>query len=111
MGIARGRLQEERKSWRKDHPHGFVAKPQNLPDGSQNLMKWDCIIPGKEKTIWEGGAFPMTMEFSENVGGKRRPVRATGPAASSSSRHGRHAAPHVRRPHPHPPPLPPMAIA
>ena len=46
-GIARGRLQEERKAWRKDHPHGFVARPTTGADGSMNLMMWDCNIPGK----------------------------------------------------------------
>uniref|UniRef100_A0A2P2MPB2 SUMO-conjugating enzyme SCE1-like n=1 Tax=Rhizophora mucronata TaxID=61149 RepID=A0A2P2MPB2_RHIMU len=46
-GIARGRLAEERKSWRKNHPHGFVAKPETLPDGTVNLMVWHCTIPGK----------------------------------------------------------------
>lgn len=45
-GIARGRLTEERKAWRKNHPHGFVAKPETK-DGSVNLMIWECIIPGK----------------------------------------------------------------
>ncbi|RCV35073.1 hypothetical protein SETIT_7G210000v2 [Setaria italica] len=43
-GVARGRLAEERKS----HPHGFVAKPETLPDGTVNLMVWKCVIPGKE---------------------------------------------------------------
>ncbi|RZC66923.1 hypothetical protein C5167_010619 [Papaver somniferum] len=46
-GIARGRLTEERKAWRKNHPHGFVAKPETGPDGSVNLMTWQCTIPGK----------------------------------------------------------------
>uniref|UniRef100_A0A803KY09 UBC core domain-containing protein n=1 Tax=Chenopodium quinoa TaxID=63459 RepID=A0A803KY09_CHEQI len=46
-GIARGRLAEERKQWRKNHPHGFVAKPDTQPDGSMNLLIWQCIIPGK----------------------------------------------------------------
>ena len=72
-GIARGRLMEERKAWRKNHPHvrkiispsvfefvffldfysnfwvfqGFVAKPETLPDGQVNLMVWQCTIPGK----------------------------------------------------------------
>ena len=70
MGIAKGRLQEERKSWRKDHPHGFVAKPQSLADGTQNIMRWDCIIPGKAGSIWEGAAVPMLMEFSEDYPSK-----------------------------------------
>ncbi|XP_047071188.1 SUMO-conjugating enzyme SCE1-like [Lolium rigidum] len=65
-GIARGRLAEERKSWRKNHPHGFVAKPETLPDGTVNLMVWKCVIPGKQGTDWEGGYFPLTLEFNEN---------------------------------------------
>ncbi|KAM0888353.1 hypothetical protein ACQ4PT_028400 [Festuca glaucescens] len=65
-GIARGRLAEERKSWRKNHPHGFVAKPETLPDGTVNLMVWKCVIPGKQGTDWEGGYFPLTLEFNDN---------------------------------------------
>ncbi|KAJ3671522.1 hypothetical protein LUZ60_007601 [Juncus effusus] len=47
-GIARGRLTEERKAWRKNYPHGFVAKSQTLPNGSVNLMLWQCRIPGQK---------------------------------------------------------------
>ncbi|KAL5209801.1 hypothetical protein ABZP36_005424 [Zizania latifolia] len=47
-GIARGRLAEERKAWRKNHPHGFVAKPETMADGTVNLMVWHCTIPGKQ---------------------------------------------------------------
>jgi ubiquitin-conjugating enzyme E2 I len=46
-GIAKGRLVEERKAWRKDHPHGFYARPTTGTDGSLNLMNWECGIPGK----------------------------------------------------------------
>lgn len=46
-GIARGRLVEERKQWRLDHPVGFYARPEKL-NGQTNLMKWECGIPGKE---------------------------------------------------------------
>ncbi|GMI91134.1 EMBRYO DEFECTIVE 1637, SUMO CONJUGATION ENZYME 1, sumo conjugation enzyme 1 [Hibiscus trionum] len=69
-GIARGRLAAERKSWRKNHPHGFVAKPETTPDGSVNLMVWHCIIPGKKGTDWEGGYFPLTLKFSEDYPSK-----------------------------------------
>ncbi|KAL6882587.1 hypothetical protein ACP4OV_011277 [Aristida adscensionis] len=69
-GIARGRLAEERKQWRKSHPHGFVAKPETLPDGSVNLMVWNCVIPGKEGTEWEDGYFPLTLHFSEDYPNK-----------------------------------------
>ncbi|CAM0903223.1 unnamed protein product [Alopecurus aequalis] len=65
-GIARSRLAEERKSWRKNHPHGFVAKPETLTDGSVNLMIWQCVIPGKQGTDWEGGYFPLTLQFDDN---------------------------------------------
>ena len=65
MGIASGRLTEERKLWRKDHPHGFVAKPKTLPDGSQDLLNWACVVPGKPNTIWEGGRYPVNMKFTE----------------------------------------------
>ncbi|KAK1322908.1 SUMO-conjugating enzyme SCE1 [Acorus calamus] len=76
-GIARGRLAEERKSWRKNHPHGFVAKPETATDGTVNLMVWQCTIPGKAGgyptsgwTDWEGGYFPLTLHFSEDYPSK-----------------------------------------
>ncbi|TVU31898.1 hypothetical protein EJB05_23603, partial [Eragrostis curvula] len=102
-GIARGRLAEERKSWRKNHPHvraclltpislfflvragaaqfesrsdflpvlqGFVARPETLADGSANLMVWNCTIPGKQGTDWEGGYYPLTLNFSEDYPSK-----------------------------------------
>ncbi|KAL2906321.1 SUMO-conjugating enzyme SCE1 [Bienertia sinuspersici] len=69
-GIARGRLAEERKQWRKNHPHGFVAKPETQQDGSMNLLQWQCIIPGKAGTDWEGGYYPLTMHFSEEYPSK-----------------------------------------
>ena len=63
---ARARLQVERKSWRKDHPHGFVARPQfNMTLGS-NMMVWDCVVPGKPNTIWEGGIIPLTLTFTDD---------------------------------------------
>jgi ubiquitin-conjugating enzyme E2 I len=37
-GIALGRLQEERKNWRKDHPAGFYARPAKNDDDSTNMM-------------------------------------------------------------------------
>ena len=35
-----------------------------------NLMKWKCHVPGKTKTDWEGGYFPLTIEFSEDYPSK-----------------------------------------
>ncbi|CAL5219447.1 g1280 [Coccomyxa viridis] len=69
-GVARGRLAEERKAWRKDKPFGFYARPETKDDGSVNLMKWNCHIPGKADTDWDGGYFPLSMEFSEDYPAK-----------------------------------------
>eukprot|EP00743_Colponemidia_sp_Colp-15_P001606 GILK01001753.1.p1 GENE.GILK01001753.1~~GILK01001753.1.p1 ORF type:complete len:160 (-),score=17.67 GILK01001753.1:185-664(-) len=68
--IARGRLAEERKAWRKDHPHGFFARPMTKPDGTADIMKWQVGIPGKKGTPWEGGCYPLQMEFSEDYPSK-----------------------------------------
>ncbi|KAK7291095.1 hypothetical protein RIF29_05982 [Crotalaria pallida] len=65
-GVARGRLAAERKSRRQNRPYGFVAKPETGPDGSVNLMRWKCFIPGKAGTDWEGGHYPLTLVFSED---------------------------------------------
>jgi len=69
-GIAKGRLAEERKAWRKDHPHAFFARPQTNADNSSNLMVWECGIPGKPHTQWEGAVYPLTMEFTEDYPSK-----------------------------------------
>ncbi|KAG7352862.1 ubiquitin-conjugating enzyme [Nitzschia inconspicua] len=69
-GIARGRLMEERKAWRKDHPVGFYARPKAKGDGSTDIMLWEAGIPGKENTDWEGGVFKVTMQFPEDYPSK-----------------------------------------
>jgi len=33
--------------------------------GMMDLKKWDCGVPGKEKTIWEGGLFKLEVTFPE----------------------------------------------
>ncbi|XP_026468988.1 SUMO-conjugating enzyme UBC9-A-like [Ctenocephalides felis] len=65
-GIAVTRLGEERKAWRKDHPFGFVARPMKNADGTLNLMTWDCAIPGKKATSWEGGLYKLKMIFKDD---------------------------------------------
>ena len=47
-GIAVGRLTEERKNWRKDHPPGFYARPVKKEDNSTDIMSWETGIPGRE---------------------------------------------------------------
>ena len=65
-GIALSHLAQERKAWRKDHPFGFVAVPTKNPDGTMNLMNWECAIPGKKGTPWEGGLFKLRMLFKDD---------------------------------------------
>ncbi|KAK0420240.1 hypothetical protein QR680_014580 [Steinernema hermaphroditum] len=65
-GIAAGRLSEERKSWRKDHPFGFIAKPMKNATGALDLFNWECAIPGKKGTNWEGGLYKIRMTFRED---------------------------------------------
>lgn len=56
-----------RKQWRKDHPFGFYARPQKNAQGVLDLKVWECGIPGKEKTIWEGGLFKLTVTFPDGM--------------------------------------------
>jgi len=55
------------KNWRKDHPFGFVARPVKTAQGALDLKKWDCAIPGKDRTIWEGGLFKLEMHFPDGA--------------------------------------------
>jgi len=48
MDIAKERLLQERKNWRKEHPYGFFAKPFKTESGTLDIFKWDCLIPGKK---------------------------------------------------------------
>ena len=73
--------QHPRKQWRRDHPFGFFAKPMRGANGMMDLKKWECGVPGKEKTIWEGGLFKLEVSFPE--GTHILPLRI-----SSASRYG-----------------------
>lgn len=64
--IAAGRLGEERKAWRKDHPINFYARPLKDNSGGTNLFVWECGIPGPKGTDWEGGLFKVVMTFSDD---------------------------------------------
>ena len=69
-GIAVGRLTEERKNWRKDHPPGFHARPLKKADNSTDVMVWETGIPGKVGTDWEGGVYKVKMEFPDEYPSK-----------------------------------------
>ena len=71
MDIAKERLLQERKNWRKEHPFGFFAKPQRNEESKElNLFVWECLIPGKKSTDWEGGSYRLVMEFNEDYPNK-----------------------------------------
>ncbi|XP_050101610.1 SUMO-conjugating enzyme UBC9-A-like [Anopheles aquasalis] len=61
--IALSRLAEERKAWRRNAIFGFYARPMKNADGTSNLQKWECGIPGKKGTPWEGGLYRLEMTF------------------------------------------------
>lgn len=50
-------------------------------------MKWKCHIPGKQGTDWEGGFYPLTMEFSEDYPTKP-PKVGTGEGRQEAGRVG-----------------------
>lgn len=64
----RARLLEERKLWRRknayqnevDSMHGFHARPRE-----NNLMIWECVVPGKRGTIFQGAQFPVYIVFRD----------------------------------------------
>ncbi|PHJ21789.1 ubiquitin-conjugating enzyme [Cystoisospora suis] len=76
--IARKRLAMERSAWRRDHPPGFSAKYAPMPDGKgQDIMRWQCKIPGKKGSIWEGGEYVLYMDFTEDYPSKPPKCRFT----------------------------------
>ena len=68
----------------QDHPFGFVAKPETKADDSTNLFRWKCLIPGKEGTLWEGGLFPLTLDFT--TGATREKGAGAASAGAPASR-------------------------
>lgn len=54
-----------RKQWRRDHPFGFVAKPQRTPQATLDLKRWECAIPGKKDTLWEGCVLKLELIFPD----------------------------------------------
>lgn len=49
---------------------GFVARPETCADGALNLMVWQCTLPGKVGTDWEGGFYPVAIHFTEDYPSK-----------------------------------------
>ena len=45
----------------QDHPFGFSARPRIREDGSTNMLLWECSVPGKAGTAWEGTDYALTL--------------------------------------------------
>ncbi|CAP34707.1 Protein CBG16850 [Caenorhabditis briggsae] len=43
-----------------------LARFMKKPDGTLCGRTWECAIPGKEGTIWQGGLYRVTMYFCED---------------------------------------------
>ena len=52
--------------WRSDHPFGFVARPSKLEDGTLNMLRWECEVPGPKESPWDGGFYKMIIDFSSD---------------------------------------------
>jgi ubiquitin-conjugating enzyme E2 I len=66
---ARERLQEEKKEMQRDRPFGFYARPKRKPDGSTDILFWECGVPGKPGSIWarpSGEGYKIDVKFSED---------------------------------------------
>lgn len=37
------------------------------PQGILDLKRWDCAIPGRDKTMWEGGLFKLEVQFPDGT--------------------------------------------
>ncbi|KAK2813137.1 SUMO conjugating enzyme Hus5 [Emmonsiellopsis sp. PD_5] len=79
MSLCKNRLTEERKQWRRDHPFGFYARPKRDVNGIADIKNWECGIPGKSKTIWDGGLFKLNMTFPDEYPTKPPKCKFTPP--------------------------------
>jgi ubiquitin-conjugating enzyme E2 I len=57
----------------------FYARPGKNADKSQNLMLWECGIPGKKDTSWEGGLFKVELHFNDDYPSKPPTIKFTPP--------------------------------
>ena len=74
--VAARRLAEERKNWRKDHPPGFFARPERAADGTVDLFRWKCVVPGAKDTAWAGDS--LCFKAGESTSKQRNEGLAEG---------------------------------
>lgn len=57
---------KSRKIYEKDmklYPSGFVDKPTIKPDGSLNMLRWECVILEKMGTVQEEGSYKILLKI------------------------------------------------
>jgi ubiquitin-conjugating enzyme E2 A len=63
---ARRRLMRDFKKLKESkETTGITAAPKE-----DNIMKWEAVIFGPDETIWEGGIFMLTLDFTEDYPNK-----------------------------------------
>ena len=77
----------------QDHPFGFVARPETAPDGSVNLLKWSCNVPGKKGARGCTGQAHVRLSEAVHPPQARSGRRAYTQSPSSSPRTTRPSAP------------------
>ncbi|KAK6057511.1 hypothetical protein COOONC_04971 [Cooperia oncophora] len=55
-------MKEQLRLFRKWHPLGCIARPLRHDDGSVNYAIWECAVPGRKGTHWEGGLFKRAQQ-------------------------------------------------
>ncbi|KAK8604498.1 hypothetical protein V6N13_099438 [Hibiscus sabdariffa] len=64
------RLMKELENLDQALPVGISAEPKD-----NNIMHWNAIILGPDKSPWEGGSFKLTLQFPEDYPTKPPTVR------------------------------------
>ena len=73
LSVAKKRLLNDFKHIKESQEtenESILASPRE-----DDIMTWDCIIFGPENSIWEGGCFKLTMNFTEEYPSKPPKVR------------------------------------
>ncbi|GJQ14761.1 hypothetical protein GpartN1_g6552.t1 [Galdieria partita] len=67
---ARRRLIRDFKKLQQDPPSGCSGAPCE-----NDIMRWNAVILGPEDSIWEGGTFKLTFQFTEDYPNKPPTVK------------------------------------
>ena len=60
------RLQKEWQFWKMHRIPGFTARLSETSTGTRDYYNWECLIPGPEGSLWEGGTYKLFIKFPED---------------------------------------------